>query len=85
MGYNSVERLLIVSTKLKTLKQKIVSTEDAQPGQKFLAEIVSQKLNGLTVKVGEDLFGFITTMHVKDKPSKTWAKNLNNGNSLLYI
>lgn len=79
VGFNSVERVLLVSTKLNVLKQKIVSAEDAQPGQTFSAKIVSIHNKGLNVKLGEDIFGFITTMHVKDKPTKTWARNLAKG------
>uniref|UniRef100_A0A915ER45 S1 motif domain-containing protein n=1 Tax=Ditylenchus dipsaci TaxID=166011 RepID=A0A915ER45_9BILA len=74
IGYNSLERLLLVSCKSYILSQKIVSVMEAKPAEKFMCTVVAIKPNGLTVNLCGDVFGYVTTMHVKNKPSSVWQK-----------
>jgi len=80
IGYSSVERLLHVSTKAEVLNQKIISSLEAQPAAKFTCTVIAIKPNGLTVRMCGDVFGYVTTLHVKNKPSNSWQKGFRKGN-----
>jgi ribosomal protein S1 len=83
IAYHSIERLLIVSTKKEVLKQKILSSEHAKPGQKVTATIAEIKPAGLLVELGEDLRGLVPKMHVLDRETSVWAKHFKQGRIFL--
>lgn len=80
-----VERLLIVSLNSDIIKQKIVGASDASPGERFLVKILSVKPNGIKVELFKGVYGYITPLHVKNKPTKLWEKGFRKGRKNLFI
>jgi ribosomal protein S1 len=74
IGYSSVERLLFVSTRTSDLNKTIISAEEAKPGTKLKGTVKVIRPNGMIVELGEELTGFLSTMHALDKPDKQWQK-----------
>jgi len=91
VGHSTLERLLHATTKKEALKQKIITAEEAKPGQLLSGTIFAVKPNGLTVRfssagTGGYFPGYITKLHLPrstpaDEDTK-WQKGLEKGQEI---
>jgi ribosomal protein S1 len=91
VGHSTLERLLHATTKKSALKQKIITAEEARPGQLLSGTISAVKANGLTMRFGSAdtggyFPGYVTKLHLPrnapaDEGTK-WQKGLERGQEI---
>ncbi|CAD5225467.1 unnamed protein product [Bursaphelenchus xylophilus] len=83
IGYQWLERSLILSNKKDVKKQTVLEMKNMEPGRRVVGFVKSVKPKGVMVRFGAkgetEVVGFVQAEHVFDKKQKDWMQSVEIG------
>ncbi|CAD5218145.1 unnamed protein product [Bursaphelenchus okinawaensis] len=83
IGYQWLERCLILSNKKDVKKQVVMEMKHMEPGRRIIGFVKSVKPKGIMVRFGAkgetEIIGFVQAEHIFDKKHKNWMEHVEPG------